>query len=95
MVVVADDVASGTEVQKFLQDFGFTNVRLYLDGIKKWEEIGGSVEFPKGISFEVKSELKRFPSINPLLPFLVIITSKTGVARLRVNVGPEKLVSWI
>ena len=54
MVVVADDVASGTEVQKFLQDFGFTNVRLYLDGIKKWEEIGGSVEFPKGISFEVK-----------------------------------------
>ncbi len=59
MVVVADDVASGTEVQKFLQDFGFTNVRLYLDGIKKWEEIGGSVEYPKGISFEVKSELKK------------------------------------
>jgi hypothetical protein len=50
VVVVADDVASGTEVQKFLQDFGFTNVRLYLDGIKKWEEIGGSVEYPKGIS---------------------------------------------
>ena len=53
IVVVADDVDRADEAEVILRGLGYTNFERYLDGMEKWREVGGQIDFPKGITFQV------------------------------------------
>ena len=59
-VVVADDPKLGSEATNFLLELNFTNVQTYLDGLAKWKEDGGMIDYPKSVSFEVQSIFRFF-----------------------------------
>ena len=53
IVSVVNDEEGSVLVEEILLELGYSNIRTYVEGMAKWTEIGGPVEFPKEISFGV------------------------------------------
>jgi len=56
IIIVVEDGESGNrlnEAELILSHFGFAKIRSYLEGLKKWEDIGGNLRYPKFVTFEV------------------------------------------
>jgi hypothetical protein len=51
---VVNGEEGSAEAEKVLFDLAFTNTRSYIEGMAKWLEVGGPIEFPKEVSFEVR-----------------------------------------
>jgi hypothetical protein len=69
---VADDVERADEAEVILRGLGYSNFERYLDGMEKWAEVGGQIDFPKGITFEVKKILsisKYTNNVNSLFEY--------------------------
>ena len=41
------------EAEQILHKSGIINIKCYIDGIDKWKKIGGKIQYPRFIKFEV------------------------------------------
>ena len=58
IVSVVNDELGLALAEEILLELGYSNIRTYIEGMTQWIRLGGPVEFPKEISFEVRHELR-------------------------------------